>query len=286
MAISSYGYGNASIDWSEWSKLGSLLGSSNSVAGPSDFRVTGAPGRSVTVEAGTAFDSGVLAISNAQEALSFPDSTGWHTVCLRRDWSTKATTLVSLATGSSAVVAANRESTPGVKADQPLALVGITAGQTFPTGLVDLRRPSGVSYAIWDLRAAFAPRLGERFILPNGDRYVTNISQAGTAILEKEKEPAPTLRIAAGIVPAPWYSNQYGSFRVQHNLGWVPIYFSALFGFASSGLSNAIRLLPIYVGDSAPTTTQFSMWVTGQTGAAQTFVNQKFEQPISWMAVG
>lgn len=289
MAFESFGYGDAMIGETIWAQIMGFVGSRYAVGGPQDLLVApvaGNPGV-LSVNPGWVYGHGVLDHLAAQDTVTCPIPTSgssWSFVCVHRTWTPNPGGLTTLKVmpAAAAAVPSNRDAVPGTSDDQPLALAQFTAGQSMPTRLIDLRHFPSKVIGVESVEAIIDPRRGEVFQLPNGDRYRAILSGSGTIVTEKESTGQ---RIARGVVPGGWMTNQYSSFRVQHNLGWVPTFFTALYGFASKDLYNAIQILPIYAGDAAPTTTQFSVWVIGQAGAAAIMPNQQFGQPLPWMAM-
>jgi hypothetical protein len=124
-------------------------GSRYSVEGPGDLRVTagGAGDRALTVAAGTAWGDAVLATWDGPTVMNAAAGTRWNTLVNRRDWGAETATLTLLQGGTARALA------PGVQlrnptastgagytyADQPIALVRTTSGETAIQEVVDLR---------------------------------------------------------------------------------------------------------------------------------------------------
>lgn len=149
MAITSHGY-DGTINEAQWATVAHYLGSG--VPGVSEvdaWRVTagGSGSRAVTVAGasgnGPAFGWGIVDFNTTNinlNAAAQSSGTRWDTVCLRRDWTGVGgtTTTVIVQGGSSAVVAAGIQRTPGVVADQPLALIQVTTSTSIGS-VIDLR---------------------------------------------------------------------------------------------------------------------------------------------------
>lgn len=144
MAITSVGYpGPITADL--WAGIASSLGADYGVVGAGDFRVSvvSAAARTVKVSAGQAYGKGIFDTSDAEVTIqlnTIASGTRWDLVGLKRTWSALATT-VDKVTGSSSQTAvfASRPDTPGTVDFQPLALVQLTAGNSVPTAVIDLR---------------------------------------------------------------------------------------------------------------------------------------------------
>ncbi len=140
--MTSYGYAGP-VPADVWAKMQQAIGVDYSAAGLADCKVT--PNTTgVQVAAGTISGWGVLDIlaGPSQVNLTAPGSgQSWWMIVARRTWgATKATSFVAISAGTtSPATLPTRNTTPGVLDDQPLALVGWTAGQSQPTTVVDLR---------------------------------------------------------------------------------------------------------------------------------------------------
>jgi hypothetical protein len=91
----------------------------------------------------------------------------WDLIACRRDWTPTAgvSKFVKVNGGATAVVPGGRLLGPGNIDDQPLALVQVTAGQTQPTGFIDLRTWAGDGgglVAAHDLVRSFLGQTGTR----------------------------------------------------------------------------------------------------------------------------
>lgn len=146
MAITSVGYPGP-VDAGEWAELAASLGADYGVFGAGDLRVSTVPAadRTVKIAAGSGYGRGILDVSSAEETVQLDtlvSGTRWDLIVLKRTWAggSSATTIEKITgTSSQTAVFALRETTPGTEDDQPIALVQITAGNTVPTAVVDLR---------------------------------------------------------------------------------------------------------------------------------------------------
>jgi hypothetical protein len=159
VAITSVGY-DGSVTEVEWAGLAQFVGSAYAVGGLNDWRVETVAGqdRTVRILPGTGYGHGVADLSDANVTLQLPtigSGTRWDLVVARRDWQPPGgTTTFTHVTGTATQqIPAGRKSGPGVEDDQPLALVQVTAGQTLPTGIVDLRVLPSKVLSVWSLLA-------------------------------------------------------------------------------------------------------------------------------------
>lgn len=117
------------------------------VAGSSDWLVSAVAGqdRTVSIAAGSGFGHGVADTSDANETIqldTISSGSRWDLIAMRRDWQPAAggpSAFVKVTGTGTKQLPAGRLNDPGVQDDQPLALVQVSAGQTQPTAIVDLR---------------------------------------------------------------------------------------------------------------------------------------------------
>lgn len=145
MAITSYGYDGTVLE-AGWAKLSGYLGKTYAVGSTADWLVTAVAGsdRTVKVAVGDGFGRGVLDVSNTEvtlQAAVLASGVRWDTVIARRTWATNTTVFLIITGTATLAIAAGLNANPGVVDDQVLALVQITAGQTVPTEVIDLRPP-------------------------------------------------------------------------------------------------------------------------------------------------
>lgn len=146
MAITSVGY-DGTIDEVQWAEMIKKVGASDyGVVGGGDWRVTGTAGvdRTVTIAAGKAWGHGVFDTLTSATTIQLDTVASgyrWDLVAIRRDWTGTggASTIVKVNGTTTKGIPAARLTGPGVTDDQPLALVQITAGQSAPTAILDLR---------------------------------------------------------------------------------------------------------------------------------------------------
>jgi len=142
------------------------------VRSPNHWKVTAVAGqdRTVSINAGMGFGHGVTDSTPTNDTIQLDTiATGsrWDLIACRRDWTPTAgvSKFVKVNGGATAVVPGGRLYGPGNIDDQPLALVQVTAGQTQPTGIIDLRTWSGDGggiVAAHDLVRSFLNKTGTR----------------------------------------------------------------------------------------------------------------------------
>ncbi|MBW4094579.1 MAG: hypothetical protein HIU81_03890 [Acidobacteria bacterium] len=181
MAISSAGY-PGTVDSIQYAKMSSSLGASTyGVSTPDGLKVTAHPSiaQAVNIAPETTgfWGPGVFDTSDAIVTLvaePVTSDTRWDLVVAHRDWTTNETKLVLLK-GSPAKQFPVRDEEPGVADDQPIWLVQWTAGQTKPTGMVDLRcwAGNGGIIAKDKLALGYLARLGAQVLVGSTQwRYV------------------------------------------------------------------------------------------------------------------
>lgn len=166
MAIQSAGY-DGTVDERQFADLASFLGADYAVKDANDLKVTAVVGldRTVRVAVGTGYGHGVRDVSDSTVDIqlgTIASGSRWDLIAARRNWQPPggATTFVAVAGTSAQEIPAGRLATPGVQDDQPLALVQVTAGQTTPTAVLDLRAQASKIVRCQSLLAIPAPRVG------------------------------------------------------------------------------------------------------------------------------
>lgn len=145
----SYGYDTApgeGIGELVWQEMFPQIGSGTyAVRSTTDWKVTAVSGadRTVSIAAGRGLGMGIIDKTTANDTIQLdPIVSGsrWDLIVCRRDPTpTKGVSqFMKINGGASPVIPGARLSGPGIH-DQPLALVQVTAGQTQPTGFIDLR---------------------------------------------------------------------------------------------------------------------------------------------------
>ena len=301
MTIRSVGY-EGSVGELEWSAyLATRLGRPPGVEGPGDFEVTATSGMQVRVAAGAASGFGIADFSDAAESItieSVASGTRYDAVVLRRDWAgtsttptgsaTQGRTYVAVVKGGAAQMIPAVQSIPGQLADQLLALVRVTAGQSTVTVSDDLRATHSSAAVVRSLLAMTGP-LGTRYALyPSGKRYYMAQTAAGTVAAVEEWEPsAPTLpdvpRVRGGVA-SPVVFSATGAATIVHNLGYDPPVFLAVPRLAASS-----PLVTIALSAQAGATSTTSAIVTAKRPVTTGTGWEPYAGQITyvdWMAVG
>ena len=134
-----------------WAEAHPSIGlASYGVRSPGDWKVTAVSGqdRTVSIAAGRGFGYGITDKTVANETIqlaTIASGSRWDLIVVRRDWTPTAGTskFEKISGGATATIPGGRLVGPGNIDDQPLALVQVTAGQTQPTSIIDLRTWSG-----------------------------------------------------------------------------------------------------------------------------------------------
>lgn len=230
MAIISVGYDGA-VNESQWSDMIKKIGSSEyGVVGINDWKVTSVPAadRTIAISIGKGWGHGVFDENTATVQIQLDtlgSGTRWDLIAMRRDWTGVGgvSTFVKVNGTSDKWIPTGRTKGPGVIDDQPIALVQITAGQSQPTAIVDLRVWSGNGGMITnnELALAYMDSLGSQlFINVNGKTYNRIIGADGNPLWTASAPDGyiptwgtgPTL---AGGVPAGLGPGGGGNFLIQ-----------------------------------------------------------------------
>jgi hypothetical protein len=216
MAITSVGY-DGTVNESQWSDMIKKIGSSEyGVVDTGDWKVTAVSGadRTVSIAAGKGWGHGVFNENTANVTVQLDTvSSGsrWDLVAMRRDWTGVGgvSTFVKVNGTSAKEIPVGRAKGAGVIDEQPLALVQITAGQTQPTAIVDLRCWSGNGglFANDELALTYldsagsqvhvAGRLWHRIIGTGGSPAWTTTSSSGAIPIF-----GPSSSLDGGVAPA------------------------------------------------------------------------------------
>ena len=120
------------------------------VRSPLDWKVTAVAGldRTVSINAGRGFGHGITDKTVDNETIQLDviaSGSRWDLIVCRRDWTPTAgeSKFMKINGGATAVIPGGRTVGPGNIDDQPIALVQVTAGQTQPTAIIDLRTWAG-----------------------------------------------------------------------------------------------------------------------------------------------
>lgn len=166
-----------------WADAHPLIGSGMyGVRSGGDWAVTAVTGadRTVSIAPGFGWGAGVTDQTVDNETIQLDTITSgsrWDLIVARRDWTPTAgeTKFMRINGGSTKAIPGGRLQTPGGIDDQPLALVQVTAGQTQPTAIVDLRcwATNGGMVAKDELAKAYLNRLGTELYINGVEwRYI------------------------------------------------------------------------------------------------------------------
>lgn len=169
MAIISVGYDGV-INETQWADMIKKVGSCDyGVVDVNDWNVsivTGAD-RTVSIAAGKGWGHGIFDEITANITIqldTISSGSRWDLIVMRRNWTgAGGLSTIEKVNGSAAKeIPATRAVGPGVIDEQPLALVQVTAGQTQPTAIVDLRcwGSNGGLFAKDDLAKNYLNKVG------------------------------------------------------------------------------------------------------------------------------
>lgn len=186
MTISSIGYAG-SVTFAQWPLLvGGQMAPYGIMGGPGDLKVSaGTADRELLVQPGVVGGQGILDTSDAVVSLVggvVASGSRWDMVVLRRDWALASSTLMLIPGGSSKALP-SRQMTPGLKDDQPIALVRFAAGQAAVQEIVDLRcwqGPGGCVAADGMVRD-YIDRIGTRLWVA-GISWIRAVNTSGVAV--------------------------------------------------------------------------------------------------------
>lgn len=217
VAFTSHGYdtttGNPYTEVAWANAHPSIGAASYGVRGPLEWKVSAVAGqdRTVSIAAGRGWGHGVTDSTFANETIqldTITSGTRWDLIAVRRDWTPTAgeSKFIKVNGGATAVIPGGRVAEPGNIDDQPLALVQVTAGQTQPTVVLDLRTWSGDGgglVAEHDLVRSFMDAVGTRLRI-DGVGWTRAVGDNDTPVWVKEHVPSAMAagRAGIGIVPA------------------------------------------------------------------------------------
>jgi len=146
VTITSIGYDGQVVDEVKWGGLSTFLGAPYGLADGAAWKVTAVVGldRTSRVAPGIGYGHGVRDVSDSNVDVQHAAITSgirWDLIVARRNWQPVGgtTTFVAVTGTATKQIPAGRLIGPGVQDDQPIALVQLTAGQSTPTAVIDLR---------------------------------------------------------------------------------------------------------------------------------------------------
>jgi hypothetical protein len=159
------------------------------VRGALDWKVEAVAGqdRTVSITAGEGFGNGVTDATVANETIqldTIASGSRWDLIAVRRDWTPTGgeSKFVKVTGGATKAIPGGRQITPGNIDDQPIALVQVTAGQTQPYAIVDLRTWTGDGGGLVakdDLVRSFLSKAGTRINI-NGIDWLRRVGANDT----------------------------------------------------------------------------------------------------------
>lgn len=185
-----------------WAEAHPAIGlASYGVRSAADWKVTAVSGqdRTVSIAAGRGYGHGITDKTVANETIqlaTIASGSRWDLIVVRRDWTPTAGTskFEKVAGGATPTIPGGRIVGPGNIDDQPIALVKVTAGQTQPTEIIDLRTWSGDGgglVANHDLVRSYLNAAGTRLHI-NGVDWVRRVGANDTPEWVKAGEAAKT----------------------------------------------------------------------------------------------
>ena len=296
MALTSVGFGDDTVDERDWARINGATGSPYAYLSPEAWRPYAAGGtRTVAFEQGTTLGWGVEVATDGGTTISLPaagSGTVSYLVCLRRTWGAGQRTVELVALLMSGASPVGRQSNPGTVDDQPLCIATVTAGSNTVTSIRDMRVHAAKAHYAPSLEAAMlaGAGLGAQFTLPDGSKYVSTLSPAGTIAVTAEREPeAPTLppipRVRSGVVTGTQF-NSTGTASITHNLGYVPAFFFA--SYRSTAASVLVTLNVAYQ-NAAVSANQALLVAKRSAGGTATDSWAPYTGALSqidWLAVG
>ncbi|WP_457948319.1 hypothetical protein ACTAQI_20365 [Pseudarthrobacter sp. alpha12b] len=191
-----------------WAEAHPVIGSATyGVRSPLDWKVTAVAGqdRTVSINAGRGFGHGVTdktVDNDTIQLATISSGSRWDLIVARRDWTPTAgvTKFEKVNGGATATIPGGRLYGPGNIDDQPLALVQVTAGQTQPTAIIDLRTWTGDGgglVANHDLVRSYLNQVGTRINI-NGVDWVRRVGENDTPEWVKGTEIGKATLYGAG----------------------------------------------------------------------------------------
>ena len=149
------------------------------VRSATDWKVSAVAGqdRTVSIAAGRGFGHGVTDKTVTNDTIqldTISSGSRWDLIACRRDWTPTAgeSKFVKINGGATATIPGGRNANPGGIDDQPIALVQVTAGQTQPSAIIDLRTWAGDGGGLiagHDLVRSYLNSVGTRLLIIGAD---------------------------------------------------------------------------------------------------------------------
>lgn len=184
----SVGYGGA-IDEVAWAQLAPVLGAKYGVLDAASWRVSTVTSadRTIQIAAGSGFGTGIFDTIPVPVNLQLPivaSGSRWDLIVARRAWAgaSGTTEFDRIAATAAGDLPSGRLQNPGVSDEQPIALVQVTAGQSLPTAIIDLRvwQANGGAVAVSEKVLQYLTEPGTRVSIGT-TLWSRDISTAGVA---------------------------------------------------------------------------------------------------------
>lgn len=182
MTITSIGY-DGTVQETDWAYLSRLLGTDaaayavTGTTGDMRCRIAGTGTRPVTVGPGRLFGSGIMDNNSADVVLNpaaLASGIRWDTVCMDRNWAGSggtSTLVIRSGTSTKAITLAN--TTPGVREDQPIALIKLDSTFTAVQQIIDLRaQAEKLKIYATEEAVLVQPPFGMAYALDTGHHYL------------------------------------------------------------------------------------------------------------------
>jgi microcystin-dependent protein len=223
MAIASAGY-DGTVTQEDWALMAQFTGVDTAVAGSGELAVTGVEGvRLVDVAPGTAWGWGVIDwltdTNTVQLTANGTGSTRWDAIVLRRDWTTGTSSLAAVE-GTSVEAVPTLTVTPGVQADQVLALVAVPPGASSLVGAVVRRRTQYPVQMTTGVYPPHNPSIGQQWV-----DYFSRAVYRFNGLLWEDMSATPigtVVMFAGQTAPTGWHlcdGSLHGSAALQDVIG-------------------------------------------------------------------
>jgi hypothetical protein len=293
VAFTSNGYDTTATNpYSEgaWADAFPVIGQAKyAVRSPLDWKVTAVSGqdRTVSIAAGRGLGHGVTDKTVANDTIqldTIESGSRWDMIACRRDWTPTAgeSAFVKVNGGATATIPGGRQATPGNIDDQPLALVQVTAGQTQPTAIIDLRTWAGDGgglVAKHDLVRSFLNTAGTRINI-NGIDWIRRVGANDTnEWVQASRVVNGSLNaqtVISGLAAVTTNVNGDGSIAVPAGLSTVT---NVILTDATTGLGAVILK---WTAPSTPSPTVITFRAFGSNGSAL----PNYNLMVSWAMFG
>jgi len=245
------------------------------VRSPLHWKVSAVAGldRTVSINAGQGAGHGITDKTVENETIQLDvisSGSRWDLIVCRRDWTPTAgeSKFMKINGGATPVIPGGRQVGPGNIDDQPLALVQVTAGQTQPTAIIDLRTWAGDGGGLIandDLVRSFLNSTGTRiFVASTGIDWVRKVGTNDTPEWQPLHEPTFYTPVTATgwSVTGDIASEQVGSKR-KVTVDVTVKRTGAAFSLGSDAWEYLIPLIPVALRSTVPQVKYLPILITG-----------------------